>query len=220
MIVQRLTILFKKNAYFLLPYLIFLLLGACLISLTPKDDLHLYFNGFHSNTANAVFLFITFLGDGWTAIIISLTLVLVRFRYSIICACSYALSSLIVQSLKHFVFKDYNRPALFFKNNSNLYLIPGVENNIFNSFPSGHSATAFTIYFCLALFLPNKWIKLSMFLLALSVAYSRIYLSQHFFEDIYVGSIIGVCSVLFIYNFLQPTDNKKNKLDGSLLNRL
>lgn len=218
MIIQRLTLLFKKNAYFLLPYFIFLLLGAFLISLTPKDSLHLYFNRFHSNVTNAIFLFITFFGDGWTAIIITITLMLVRFRYSIICACSYALSSLIVQSLKHFIFNDYDRPALFFKNNSNLYLIPGVDNNIFNSFPSGHSATAFTIYFCLALFLPNKWGKLCMFLLALIVAYSRIYLSQHFFEDIYAGSIIGVCSVLFIYNYLQPTE-KKNKLDGSLLNR-
>jgi membrane-associated phospholipid phosphatase len=36
-------------------------------------------------------------------------------------------------------------------------------------------------------------------MLALGCAYSRMYLGQHFFKDIYAGSIFGVFIIAFIY---------------------
>ena len=58
--------------------------------------------------------------------------------------------------------------------------------------------------------------KFVFFLIALLVGYSRVYLSQHFFEDVYVGSIIGVSVTLVVYYLL----SKMNKpwLEYSLLN--
>ena len=51
--------------------------------------------------------------------------------------------------------------------------------------------------------------------MAILVGYSRIYLSQHFFEDVYAGSIIGVVITIIVYFSI----NKINKsgLEGSLI---
>lgn len=214
----RLKDLFKKNSFFLLPYFIFIITGALLLILSNKDKLHLYFNSYHNEYANSVFYYLTFLGDGWTALCIAIALLFVRYRYSIIVVLSYLLSSTAVQILKRFVFNDHIRPALFFKNNPDLYLIPGVDNNIFHSFPSGHSTTAFAVYLGLALFISNKWLKLCMFTLALLIALSRVYLSQHFFEDIYAGSVIGVASTLLIY-FVLSQNKQETGLDRSLIKK-
>lgn len=214
----RLKELFKKNFFFLLPYFTFLIGGALLLIFSDKDKLHLYFNKYHNEYTNLIFYYITFLGDGWTALSIAIFLLFIRYRYSIIIVLSYLLSSTTVQILKRYVFNDHVRPALFFKNNPDLYLIPGVDNNIFHSFPSGHSTTAFAVYFGLALFISNKWLKLCMLTLALLIALSRVYLSQHFFEDIYAGSLIGVASTLLIY-FLLSQNKQETGLDRSLIKK-
>jgi membrane-associated phospholipid phosphatase len=212
----RLKGISKTHIFFLLPYFIFLVSGAALIILSPKDKLHLFFNSYHTDTANRIFYYLTFLGDGWTALFIAIVLLFVRYRYSIIITLTYGLSSAVAQSLKHYVFSDHDRPAKFFENNPSLYLVPGVDNNIYYSFPSGHATTAFAIYFGLALFTSNKWLQLCWFMLALVVSYSRVYLSQHFFEDIYAGSAVGIMSTLIIYRFLQPAE-QPGKLDKSFL---
>lgn len=166
-----------------------------------------------------MFSYLTYLGDGWTAVLISFLLLFVRFRFALILALSFALSSVITQSLKHFIFDDHIRPAKFFEGDARLYLVPGVDMNSYYSFPSGHTTIAFAVYFCLALFVPDKWIKFGLFVLTITVAWSRVYLSQHFFEDIYAGSVVGFGSALTIYSLL--TNYKpKGGLDGSFIKRV
>ena len=64
--------------------------------------------------------------------------------------------------------------------------------------PSGHSAIAFALMTALALVstlkleTPPRWQQGSLFVLALGAAFSRVYLSEHFLEDVYWGSLLGV----------------------------
>ena len=86
-----------------------------------------------------------------------------------------------------------------------------------NSFPSGHSEGAFS-FFCLAsLLLPEKYSRFGFlfFMLALGVGYSRIYLTAHFFEDVYAGSIIGGIVTTIIYSFMYQFKARfsKEKID-------
>jgi membrane-associated phospholipid phosphatase len=51
----------------------------------------------------------------------------------------------------------------------------------------------------MTLFVNRKGMEVPFLFLALFVGYSRIYLVQHFFLDVYVGAVIGVFSALFSF---------------------
>lgn len=199
---------FRNNYVFFIPYLIFIFLGAGLLFANSKTDTHLEFNTFHSTFFDSFFYFITFLGDGFMPLMVVIILLAVKFRYAFIIGVSNVLASLITQILKHTLFEDMVRPKKFFEGVHDLYLVPGVENHLYNSFPSGHSTCAFALYFALSVIVKNKFLKFLFFLIAFLVAISRVYLSQHFFEDIYAGSIIGVLMTLAVFIYSQKINKK------------
>lgn len=191
--------IFKANSFFLLPYVLFLLAGAVLIIENSKSATHLEFNRFHDHFFDIFFSYITYLGDGYAALLTAVMLLAVRYRYVVLVALSNIISALITQTLKHTLFSNVVRPKKFFEGIHDIYLVPRVENYLYNSFPSGHSTCAFALYFSIALIVENKILKLFCFVVALLVAYSRVYLSQHFFEDVYAGSLIGVTTTILVY---------------------
>lgn len=193
----------KNNLSFLLPYFLFLLIGAVIIFVNSKAETHLSFNSFHNSFLDTVNTYTTYLGDGFTAALLILMMLAVKYRYFIILAVANVLSALIAQALKHFVFDDVVRPKKFFEGIQELYFVPGIENHLFNSFPSGHTTCAFALYMSFALITKNKTYKFLFLILGLLTGYSRIYLSQHFFEDVYAGSIIGVTSAIVVFYFVQ-----------------
>ena len=65
----------------------------------------------------------------------------------------------------------------------------------FNSFPSGHTATAFSLFLITVYLFPNKKVILAGGLYAIICGYSRIYLGQHFPLDIAGGIIAALLSV-------------------------
>ncbi|MBS1563115.1 MAG: phosphatase PAP2 family protein, partial [Bacteroidetes bacterium] len=71
-----------------------------------------------------------------------------------------------------------------------------------NSFPSGHTTSAFALATILALHATKKGWGVFFLLLAVGVAYSRIYLGQHFLPDVTMGAILGTVSGLLVYAFV------------------
>ena len=205
----------KKNIFILFPYGILLIAALSAIFINSKAQAHLFFNSFHTSFFDRFFYFATFLGDGVTATLIVLMLLAVKYRYAIIVALSTVVSALITQSLKHFVFDDVVRPKKFFEGLHDLYFVPGVENYLYNSFPSGHTTCAFSLYLALAFIVKQKRFKILFFLLAVFTGYSRIYLSQHFLEDVTVGSIIGTVTAFVMYYWIQSKN--KTWLNQSLI---
>jgi membrane-associated phospholipid phosphatase len=65
------------------------------------------------------------------------------------------------------------------------------------SFPSGHSATAFSVAMLVALLFP-RWRRIALIAGGM-VAFSRIFLVEHFVSDVIAGSFIGIISTLFLY---------------------
>lgn len=201
--------LLKKNLIFIIPYLFFLILGAAvLVAFNNKAALHIAFNKFHNSFFDSFFYFATFLGDGFSASLVAIMLLVIRFRFFLIVALSNIFASGITQLLKHTVFSDVSRPKLFFQGIHDLYFVPGVENYLYNSFPSGHSTCAFALYFSLALIVKQKQYKMLFFLIAFIAGYSRIYLSQHFLQDVLAGSLIGVLSALLFYYIFQKSQHR------------
>ena len=125
--------------------------------------------------------------------------------------------TIVVQSFKKIFFSDMVRPANVFSDIYELYLVPGVNIHHFNSFPSGHTASAVGIFFMPSLMTKNKSLQFLFFLIALLTAYSRVYLSQHFLVDIYFGSLIStiICLLMFYWGMKW----RNSKLDHSLIRK-
>ena len=125
-------------------------------------------------------------------------------RNSLYVLISYVSASLVTTALKNLIYADYYRPYFMFKYyaREQLNLVSDVEIFSKYSFPSGHSTSAFAVFFCLLFMTKNHFLKLFYFCMACIAAFSRTYLSQHWLVDIYVGSIIGVSfSVLMYFQF-------------------
>ncbi len=60
-----------------------------------------------------------------------------------------------------------------------------------NSFPSGHSCSAFAFAAALCFTLPKRWMKVTALAMAVVMALSRLYVGVHFPSDVIAGSLIG-----------------------------
>lgn len=212
-----LTSIYKHSRFFLAGYLILLIFALFLLVDYSKVEGHLLLNPLHFKFLDYLFRGATFLGDG--IFIISLAIVLwflKRKHLSLMIVAGYVISGIPVQVIKTLV--DAPRPALFLKSIHYLHFVEGVTLHNYNSFPSGHTASVFALALILSIYFKNKWSSLILLLLAAAVGYSRIYLSQHFLEDVTVGSIIGVLSgmaawLLFDKWVMKITSKKEQKTD-------
>jgi membrane-associated phospholipid phosphatase len=206
---------FLKHKWFFAPYLAAIFAGCFFLVRFTRSEIHIWINQFHSGFFDTFFRYITNLGDGIFLPVFLAIMLLIRFRESILLVIVFLLSGLVVQILKRLFFQDVARPAKYFEGNHSLYFVPGVENYCCNSFPSGHSATAFSVFLVFAMVTRYNWLKLTLFVLASLVAFSRVYLSQHFLADIIAGSFIGVMTVIGCYPVLASF--QKNWLNENIL---
>jgi len=211
--------LLKTNRYFLVPYLFTLLICGILLIVFSKPELHILSNKANSVFFDSFFKYATNLGDGAMIAILTVILLFIRYRFAIVFLSGSLITAGIINLFKKVLLGDVFRPSKYFElyESYQLHFVEGVNLHALQSFPSGHTGTAFNIFFMLALIAPTKWQKLFMFLMAAIVGYSRVYLSQHFLIDISVGSLFGTTIILLMFWWL--TRSNKTWLDKSLINR-
>ncbi len=194
--------LLKINRAFLLPYLLFILVLTPVLLGFSKGSIHLYINDQHCAVSDFFFKYITHLGDGLMPLLLAIVFLFISIRKSLIILTGGLLAGALAQFFKRIVFPDIVRPIKYFEDAHDLYLVEGVKIHGSFSFPSGHSATIFALCLCLAFFSKNSMTKFFLFILALLVAFSRVYISQHFLNDIVAGSFLGcIAAVLIYYSF-------------------
>jgi len=211
--------LLKNNSAFFIPYFVFLLCGGAILLCAGKTDIALYINNWHCTIADTFFKYYTNVGLGWLIVPVLFILAFVRLRYMIIALAGFLITFIINDSIKSIVGSP--RPVeVFTKLHQSLYFVSGVDIYHWNSFPSGHTAIAFSSFSMLALCFDNKLLKFLFFVMAFLVAFSRMYLSEHFLLDVYVASIIGVSATLLIYNWGMKLVwlNKFAAMDRPLIN--
>jgi undecaprenyl-diphosphatase len=67
------------------------------------------------------------------------------------------------------------------------------------SFPSVHATNSFAIVTLISLFFRRKGLQISLYTMAVLVAFSRLYIGVHYPTDILAGAILGVVDALIIY---------------------
>lgn len=208
---KNITDFIKKNQYFFLPLVFFYAFAIYRIMMFSKIDNHLFFNRWVGNPyVDWFFKYLTHFGDGWFLIFIVFLLLFQNIRKALILLISYAIAGGLVSVLKNYVF-DAARPHFVFDyyyKDVAVNYVEGVELLALNSFPSGHSTAAFVLVTFLMFQFDNRFIKFLFGLTGILIAFSRVYLSQHWINDIVAGSLIGMVlsSVILIlfdkYNWL------------------
>ena len=197
------TIWYENSLFFYL-LAVLLLIGSFPFVIFDKVSFFILLKQWHHPAADYIALYLTWLGDGVTYLVLLLMVALFHTscRKLIIMGGSFLCMSIVVQLLKRVFFSYMLRPMAFFPIDGSLYLVDGVRLLKDLSFPSGHAATIFVLISLIQLLSRSKKKIYSIILLglALMVAYSRIYLCQHFYIDVYVGAWIGIISAVAIYS--------------------
>ncbi len=211
--------LLKKNSFFLIPYVIVLTICAVLLLSFSKPELHIFSNQHNSPFFDVFFKIITNLGDGAMIAVLTVVLLFIRYRYAIIFLSGSLITAATINFIKRVALGDVFRPSKYFEvyETYKLHFVDGVHLHALHSFPSGHTGTAFNVFFMLALISPSKWLKLFWFFMAALVAYSRVYLSQHFLIDVTAGSVFGTVILLLVFLWMMKW--KKPWLDTSLIRK-
>jgi membrane-associated phospholipid phosphatase len=195
----------RQARTFLVTYLVLLVaVGGILLS-TPKHTAFFFVNGHHTPFFDQFFRPFTNVGDGIFYALVTLGLLFVRFRWALVSLVCFALTSLAAQVGKQLIFTGHPRPFRYFGENPGfppLHVVEGVVMGTLKSFPSGHSTSAFSVFLLLTLVVKDKRWGYVFVLLAAAAAYSRVYLAQHFVEDVYAGSVLGTVFTLALVQWL------------------
>lgn len=202
----RLKDVLNKISWLFIPYLV--ILCGCLIIKLYYDRETIYFavNAIHNSGADYLAPYITDIGEGVTVLIIAALLSFYSYRQAFLLATGFLITGIVAQALKHIV--KMPRPLRYFEHQlPEIYFVKGVHIvGGMRSFPSGHTVTAFSAAVVITYLVKNKMWGVVCLLVALLVGYSRMYLSQHFFEDVTVGSAIGTFITVFWLSYI---DNKE-----------
>lgn len=196
-----LSLLKLRPFYFITAILLLLFSLFCCVYFSRQHSF-LLVNGRHNPWMDIFFIKCTLAGDGLVSVAVAMILaVSKKMKEALTLLVAYISSGLFAQLLKHLF--DQPRPNLYFKQlDVSYHVIKNVTLYASNSFPSGHTTSAFAIATAVALLCKQRSIGLGALLLAALVAYSRIYLAQHFLSDVVAGAFIGIFFGMLSYYFI------------------
>ena len=188
---------------FLLITVSYITLAISLGKYYGEEDFHLIANQYHNRFFDIFFKYYTKTGEWMFGILVFVyTIWKSNYRSIFIFLTAAMLQFAVVQCIKRMFFADHWRPAYYFQQKGiDLHLVDGIQQGITYTFPSGHTATAFFVFFFLSILVKNRWIQVLCGFAAALAAYSRIYLSQHFVLDTAIGALLGVTLVVISYYF-------------------
>lgn len=80
-------------------------------------------------------------------------------------------------------------------------------------FPSSHASNTWGLVFFMAYLLRRHWLTVFLFVWAMIVCYSRMYLGVHYFGDLVVGAMFGFVGSSVVYYVFQRVSGKKYAQD-------
>lgn len=206
MTVRFITNTLVSNRTFTVPYLISLCFGTIALMMWEKEELFFRLHDVHTPWGDLFFQYFTHFGDGFFVLVVIGALLFVHFGKAVFLLLAFLFSGLIAQILKKLVFSDSLRPSgwQWADPEALLQMVEGVTYHSAHSFPSGHTISAYTMFFVLTLVARKKRFGYLFFAMAFLTGYSRVYLGQHFFEDVYFGSVIALLCTMIVWVLFYP----------------
>lgn len=208
---------FQSHRKLYLAWLVALLTALILQLFNSKGDLVLALHYMRIDWLDELFLVITRLGEYQGFLLSAVMIILIgNWRHLLTLTSATLIMVGLIYIFKYKIFQDAERPIVFFERLGILSdFRPDYHLNRKHSFPSGHTAAAFTFFFSSALSTRRFDLQAISLVLAVAVAFSRVYLMQHFVMDTVAGSILGVVLVSAIYvvmNRMIAIDSRLNRM--------
>jgi membrane-associated phospholipid phosphatase len=187
-----------NNRLFFILFLIWVVFGAVLQLLFTPTEIMFWINRHHNSLSDSFFYYVTLLGEDTIWLVLLSYFAFEKYikgkennRAIKVLLISWLSKVLVSVSLKNIF--NYPRPIEVYQHSSRtIHLVDGVTIHHWQSFPSGHTMTAFA-FACVCLFVLNKpRLAIIPLLIAMLVGYSRMYLFQHFPSDVFAGGVLGV----------------------------
>ena len=124
--------------------------------LVGRDTVFLAWNEDLGVLADQFFRFFTNLAEGWIWIPYLLVVFGLYKKDLVFILLNFLTSTLLTQLPKNFIWPNVNRPIASGIEVSKIHTVAGVEVHTYNSFPSGHTTTAFILFFLTIYFFQNK----------------------------------------------------------------
>lgn len=170
------------------------LLLAIFVGIYGKERSFLLVNGHFSPQADYFFNYVTYLGDGLIWVPLFIYVLLYRRDFLITVLVALVICTLLTHLGKQVILAGEPRPLRLMHDAARAVPLMAGRDNYSNSFPSGHTSTAFTFSLLLSFLVRRRFAVYAFPLVAFLVGYSRVYLAQHFVTDVLAGIIIGILS--------------------------
>lgn len=201
-----------KWAWFLAWLLVF---GELTLS-TDREVLFARINDLHHPVMDVLMRVATWWGDGIWMIVLLAAYLLWNRKFPLGGFLVFVISGATVQVLKTWFFKSTPRPAAFFGEQLSKFHLPAHDTlYTLDSFPSGHTTTAWGLAFWLCMIDPRPWRQVVYLSLSTLTGISRIYLGQHWPLDVLAGSCIGVGISAIVFPILLQWRKTEPPLKGT-----
>ncbi|OFX19156.1 MAG: hypothetical protein A2033_02020 [Bacteroidetes bacterium GWA2_31_9] len=174
-------------------------------------ELFLFLNGFHSETSDFIWWWISSKTLWIPLYVIILYFVIKKFQWRSISmiliiilgiAIADQISSSIIKELVHRLRPSHNPDFTQL-----VHIVNDYRGGLFG-FVSSHAANTFLFATLTSLFFRNKWFSFSIFTWAIIVSYSRIALAVHYPLDIIGGAILGISISIILYLLYKIIKNR------------
>ena len=199
----------KQHQFFFYSYLLVLIAAVFFLVSNGKVNSFILLNSYHRSWLDNFFIAYTNLGNGIFVILLALIyyFFLKKRKAGVILVLAYASTGILAQIIKPLLHSP--RPLVYFRPQHFPFFIDSVIHAGYNSFPSGHTVTAFAIATVFAFYTTSKLQYVLLLLAAALVAFSRVYLSQHFLLDVLAGSFIGLLGGIVCVHFTRNLTEDK-----------
>jgi membrane-associated phospholipid phosphatase len=180
----------KQERIFIIGAILYACICITFASLNSRGTEVEYITSHYSSSLLQFFSYITQIAE-LPGIVFFILIVLLKekkqlLHFSLIAIATFA----TISFLKHIVFDTTDRPRSWALA-QHIQLPDNTSNLLHFSFPSGHTAFAFCLMYCLTiLFNETKWTFLFL-MIGILVGASRVYLLAHFVIDTGIGALIG-----------------------------